>query len=96
MSPSEVSEHTVVEVSGWNDANDFFVFKTPLERSATGREVVYLPHTLRKGSVLFIRLSSAWPTPAGLPMAYEVLSVAQLHGEGLCVLELEPIPPRRT
>lgn len=96
MSQSGVCEHTVVEVSGWNDANDFFVFKTPLERNAAGREAVYLPHTMRKGSVLFIRLSFPSPTSGGLPMAYVVLSAAQLNGKGLCLIELEPIPPRRT
>lgn len=61
-----------VEVSGWDIAKDFFVEKTELEWDENDAKRVRLSRSLRKGSMIFVRLLQPTEASPSFPIAYEV------------------------
>jgi len=83
-----------VEVSGWDSAENFFVEKTSLDWARENRKEVSLQSSLRRGSVVFVRLLQPLASANSFPVAYEVADLTPKDREGRTRIRLEKIRPR--
>ena len=82
-----------IEISGWDQAEDFFVEKTELDWSEQHGKRVYLRHSLRPGSLVFVRLIH--PTAGqNSPVAYQVEKVTRADPNGVTEVHLAQLTPR--
>lgn len=65
----------VVEVSGWDDREDFFVEKTELHWSEDSGKHVVLLRPIVRGTLLFLRLMDPTGGERVRPVAYRVAAV---------------------
>ncbi len=91
-------EHTdlhrrfAVEISGWDNRENFFVEKTQLEWSALDRRTVVLRNRVRAGSMVFLRLLEPVSQPASLPVACRAAHI-QAAGRDCAEVQLEQLWP---
>ncbi len=83
-----------IEISGWDQAEEFFVEKADLEWSEEHGKKVFLRHQLREGAVVFARLiaPSAWGQ--GFPIAYQVQNLNSVDAAGRSEIRLIQLQPR--
>lgn len=82
-----------IEISGWDQAEDFFVEKTELDWSEQRGKRVHLRHSLRPGTLVFVRLlhPTAGQNP---PVAYQVEKVSPADPSGISEVHLAQLTPR--
>ena len=82
-----------IEISGWDQAEDFFVEKTELDWSEQRSKRVHLRHSLRPGTLVFVRLlhPTAGQNP---PVAYQVEKVSPADPRGISEVHLAQLTPR--
>jgi hypothetical protein len=68
-----------VEVSGWDDHENFFVEKAMLDWSETEGKTIGLRSAVRLESVLFVRLIRPLGGGTGFPVPYRAVKVEQLQ-----------------
>ena len=84
----------VVEVSGWDEDESFFVEKSQLSCDEFTGKFITLQHNLLEGSLIFLRLLNSDTSLTAIPIAYE----AHLVGndlQGLHQFNLLPAHPRQ-
>ncbi|MGH9727902.1 MAG: hypothetical protein ACRD4V_04855 [Candidatus Acidiferrales bacterium] len=76
MAPRETEESSChVEISGWDQAENFFVEKTMLRRFEDGSQKVLLHASLRVGALVFARLTDEQIADRSSPITYEVATI---------------------
>jgi hypothetical protein len=95
MAPEELEEKGYsVEVSGWDDGENFFVEKTTLCWCGDGSKKVLLQTPLHEGSLVFVRLNDNSASGRGVPVTYQI---AKIGGESMKrghEVELKQLHPR--
>jgi hypothetical protein len=64
----------LIEISGWDLDENFFVENADLEWSESEKKVL-LQHALRKGALVFVRLLGESKRAGEYPLAYQILDV---------------------
>jgi hypothetical protein len=77
-----------VEVSGWDEQENFFVENTTLEWCGQGTRRVLTRRPLHKGAVIFVRLLECRLLRPTHPIAYRVLSARESGERGVYRAEL--------
>ena len=67
-----------VEVSGWDDAQNFFVENCDLVWNEEGVKHVALHRELNESTILFVRLTDAGDSQRAHPVVYEACLVGEL------------------
>ncbi|HXL22826.1 MAG TPA: hypothetical protein VOA78_10185 [Candidatus Dormibacteraeota bacterium] len=70
VAPLRATSLYLVEVSGWDAAELFFVEKAELEWNEEGDKRLVLGHELRAGAILFVRLVQAVSPERSHPVPY--------------------------
>ena len=86
-----------IEISGWDEAESFFVEKATLEWNEQGEKTVCLRNSVRPGAIIFLRLLDSISTDHPFPIAYQATTVSRIASQGLyrlTVEQLRPNPPR--
>jgi hypothetical protein len=83
-----------VEVSGWDASEDFFVEKTDLAWTADGMKEISLHHTVREGSVVFVRLIQPVANADNCPIACQAVKVMEHAATGRAHILLSQLRPR--
>ncbi|MGH9716803.1 MAG: hypothetical protein ACRD4R_08780 [Candidatus Acidiferrales bacterium] len=84
----------VVEVSGWDVTETFFVEKTDLTWAAEGIKEIDLRHSVREGSVIFVRLLQPVASSDSCPIACQAVKVKEQAADGLSTVQLTQLRPR--
>lgn len=82
-----------VEVSGWDDAQNFFVEKCELIWNEESGKRIRLSHGLREKTIVFVRLLQSNPSMQAHPVAYEVEALGESQN-GLNQFRLKMVAPR--
>lgn len=83
-----------VEVSGWDASEDFFVENTDLTWTAGGMKEINLYHTVRQGSVVFVRLMQPIANSDTYPIACQAVNVMEHTSTGRAHVLLSQLRPR--
>ncbi|MFZ1972495.1 MAG: hypothetical protein WAU89_06595 [Candidatus Acidiferrales bacterium] len=83
-----------VEVSGWDDAESFFVEKTTLDWSETGGKTIGLRSPVRLESVLFVRLIQPLGGGTGFPVPYRAVKISANYLNERLTVKVEQLQPR--
>lgn len=83
-----------VEISGWDQNENFFVEKTELEWSEE-EKIVHVQHPVPQGALVFVRLMGAPLREETFPVAYEAAAVKFQPQELMYEILLRQIAPRR-
>ena len=89
----EVQQY-IVEVSGWDHQEDFFVEQTQLEWQGQNVKKVNLRNRVRPGAIVFLRLLEPLNPPSVLPVAYRVGQVLSSDERKCSEVSLEQLWPR--
>ncbi|MDE3108458.1 MAG: hypothetical protein KGL02_00830 [Acidobacteriota bacterium] len=84
----------VVEVSGWDVAEGFFVERTELTWSAEGIKEIRLQRPVREGSMLFVRLMQPATQNENYPIACEAVKVTKEAARDGAIIQLTQSRPR--
>ncbi len=87
-----------VEISGWDDREDFFVERTNLAWTENNQKKILLSHQVRSGSIIFVRLLDSIDPPPSFPVAYracQVQATPSLDRREVTLLQLWPQPGNR-
>jgi hypothetical protein len=82
-----------VEVSGWDEGENFFVEKAVLSWSADEKKSVLLRTRLHPGSLIFVRLANQSPNNLTMPVTYQVLKIGSTQagiGREVQLAQLHP------
>jgi hypothetical protein len=82
-----------VEVSGWDDQQDYFVEKSELEWSEDRGKQVTLTRKVRAGAMVFVRLLQSPSPDRSQAVAYRAEFVGTA-GNGQYQFQLEPVRPQ--
>lgn len=82
----------LVEVSGWDRDQDFFVEKCELEWSEDSGKQVALKRSLRDNTILFVRLLDPCEQDRSYPVVYRAESLEKASG-GMRKFRLIPVLP---
>ena len=82
-----------IEISGWDEAESFFVEKATLEWNDQGEKAVCLRNPVRPGAVLFLRLLDTISTDHPFPIAYQARTVSRVASPGLYRVTVEQLKP---
>ena len=82
-----------VEVSGWDDQENFFVEKSQLAWNDESGKNVFLQHMLPEGSLIFVRLLQSTSMNPSIPVAFEADFLGQ-DTRGRYQFRLKPVMPR--
>jgi hypothetical protein len=85
-----------VEVSGWDERENFFVEKTTLDWGSGGRKEIFLKTLVRMGSILFVRLLQPLASENNFPITYQTMNVAENDKDGQMRISVEQLRPRTT
>jgi hypothetical protein len=83
----------VLEISGWDGTEKFFVETTELDWSKENDMQVHLRHSLRVGALVFVRLLHPTTSVDRTPVAYLVETVMEGDAPGtwlVCLTQLHP------
>ncbi len=95
MSPLNAYSTTYrIEISGWDEIENFFVEKADLEWSEEDGKEVALRHRLRIGAVVFVRLLVPTVCSRSFPIAYRVENVSSMDPSGFSRIRLVQLHPR--
>jgi len=83
-----------VEVSGWDEQDDFFVERTVLDLGLCDEKEVSLRYPLREGAVVFVRALQPFEDSDRCPVACRVTHVSDEGTEGKARIQLEQLRPR--
>jgi hypothetical protein len=83
-----------VEISGWDQDENFFVEKTFLDWSEEKGKKVQLRRPLRSGAVIFVRLLAPATANSGVPIAYQTEELEQQGPKDLWDFRLVQLHPR--
>jgi hypothetical protein len=89
-----ISNSYAVEASGWDSAHSFFVEKSELEWNDASGKCLTLAHSLRSGSLIFLRLLQPTSADRSLSVAYRVQPMG-VTAEGQHQFLLSQIQPNR-
>jgi len=92
--PVEMENSYRVEVSGWDESENFFVEKTMLHWGDDGDKDIRLRSSLREGCVVFVRVLQRFPNAEAIPVAYQVARMSGPDDEGYTILRLAQLSPR--
>jgi hypothetical protein len=84
-----------VEVSGWDSTHTFFVEKSELSWDEEGGRHLTLTHSLRPGTMIFVRLLQTTIPARSISVAYRAEQVATTP-EGYCQFRLQRAEPLST
>ena len=94
MSPQNpLSTCYLLEISGWDRTEKFFVETTELDWSKENDKQVHLRHALRVGALVFVRLLHPPTSVDRTPVAYQVETVTEGDATGtwlVCLTQLHP------
>jgi len=94
MSPQNLlSTCYLLEISGWDRSETFFVETTELDWSKENDKHVHLCHPLRIGALVFVRLLHPTTSVDRTPVAYLVETVIEGDAPGtwlVCLTQLHP------
>ncbi len=94
MSPQNpLSTCYLLEISGWDRTEKFFVETTELDWSKENDKNVHLCHPLRVGALVFVRLLHPTTSVDRTPVAYQVETVTEEDAPGtwlVCLTQLHP------
>lgn len=93
MSHHDVSDRYLVEVSGWDAEEQFFVEQTELAWDERSEKKLRLQRPPKPGAAVFLRLLSADPR-SSMPVAY-LASEVRRNVQGGYDIILKPIRPAR-
>jgi hypothetical protein len=83
-----------VEVSGWDEKENFFVEKTTLDWSEADGKSIRVRSSVRLESVVFVRLIQPLGGGTGFPVPYRAVKVSSNYlNDGLTV-KVEQLQPR--
>jgi hypothetical protein len=83
-----------VEVSGWDQDENFFVEKTDLEWDEERGKRIRLSHPMRKGAVIFVRLLQPMGSVNGYPIAYQAEPSLAQEDSGAYEVRLVQLHPK--
>jgi hypothetical protein len=83
-----------VEVSGWDDKENFFVEKTTLDWSEAGGKTLGVRSSIRLESVLFVRLIQPLGGGTGFPVPYRAVKVSSNYLNDRLTVKVEQLQPR--
>ena len=83
-----------VEVSGWDDTENFFVEKTTLDWSEVGGKTIGLRSSVRLQSVLFVRLIQPLGVGTGFPVPYRAVKISANYLNERLTVKVEQLQPR--
>jgi hypothetical protein len=83
-----------VEVSGWDQAGDFFVEETALDCPPGGQKTVQIQSAVRQGCVLFVRELQPDSIVRNLPVPHQAQAVTELDAQGRMRVSLLQMQPR--
>jgi hypothetical protein len=82
-----------IEISGWDEAESFFVEKATLEWNEQAEKTVCLRNPIRPGAVLFLRLLDSISTDHPFPIAYQATTVSRIPSRELYRVTVEQLRP---
>ncbi len=95
MSPQNpVSTSYWVEISGWDQDENFFVEKADLVWSEEDGKKVSLRRRLRDGALVFVRLIAPTTRGHSFPIAYQVQNTSSVDPAGRPEVRLVQLKPR--
>lgn len=83
-----------VEVSGWDDKENFFVEKTTLDWSEADGKTIGVRSSVRTESVLFVRLIQPLGGGTGFPVPYRAVKVSSNYLTDRLTVKVEQFQPR--
>ncbi|MGA7855412.1 MAG: hypothetical protein WCA15_18985 [Candidatus Acidiferrales bacterium] len=83
-----------VEVSGWDDKENFFVEKTTLDWSAADGKSIRVRSSVRLESVVFVRLIQPLGGGTGFPVPYRAVKVLGNYLTEQITVKVEQLQPR--
>jgi hypothetical protein len=83
-----------VEVSGWDDKENFFVEKTTLDWSEADGKTIGVRSSVRLESVLFVRLIQPLGGGAGFPVPYRAVKISSNYLNDRVTVKVEQLQPR--
>lgn len=91
--PTENATSYRVEVSGWDEKENFFVEKTTLDWSEGTGKKVELRARVAPQAVIFVRLSQQMGGSNGLPIPYRAVEISPPR-EGCISVVVQQLQPR--
>ena len=82
-----------VEISGWDNDENFFVEQTQLEWSEHNQKKIVLRHRLASGAMVFLRLAEPAKLPASLPIAFRAGRIQAGPVQNTSLIQLEQLWP---
>jgi len=92
--PTQTENNYSVEVSGWDESENFFVEKTVLHWGEQGDKDIRLRAPLREGCVVFVRVLQRFSNTEAIPVAYRVAKLSEPDEKGCTVVRLAQLYPR--
>jgi len=90
----ETRDSYAVEISGWDETENFFVERSALVWGRDHLHEVSMRTSLRKGSIVFVRLIQKMIESAAFPIAYQAVELAEPDGEGFVKVRLAQMHPK--
>jgi hypothetical protein len=90
----EETNRYLVEVSGWDAFENFFVEKAMLDWRPGEKKMIPLRCTLREGAIVFVRLLQPLAKSSGFPVVYQATKVMDRDAVGLVRVQLTKMHPR--
>lgn len=86
----------IVETSGWDAEENFFVEKTILQKNTNGTHKMELRARVRVGSLVFVRVSEETSMDRAVPVTYRVSTVCSDANYGTREVQVAVLRPRET
>jgi hypothetical protein len=83
-----------VEVSGWDDKENFFVEKTKLDWNEADGKTIAVRSSVRLESVLFVRLIQPLGGGTGFPVPYRAVKISSNYLNERLTVKVEQLQPR--
>ncbi len=84
----------LVEVSGWDHLENFFVESSTLDWAREGTRKVALRNAIREGTIVFVRLSQPLSPNRNLPVAFQVKTIGSPDEQNRAEATLIQLHPR--
>lgn len=83
-----------VEVSGWDEKENFFVEKAYLRPETEGGKEIALKNSLHEGCVLFVRELRTTSIGGDFPIAYQAINATAKDSDGRTHVGLQQLRPK--
>jgi hypothetical protein len=90
----EGTDGYLVEVSGWDAFQNFFVEMTAFHWCPDEKKQIRLRCTVREGSSVFVRLLQPLANSSSFPIAFQATKVLERDAAGLALVQLTKLLPR--